>query len=92
MGELEIDAPIVEEVLGRPTYYRSKFRLMKAFWEGKWDEAVNSMKRDYVEFLAKTENDIAILCPVPDREATFYPPKQASRLDYLDENGNLFRY
>jgi uroporphyrinogen decarboxylase len=92
MGEVEIDAPIVEAVLGRPTYYRSKFRLMKAFWEGKRDEVVDSMKRDYVEFLKKTEHDTAIIYLVPDREATFYPLRQIGPLDYKDENDNLFRY
>ena len=30
MGESEIDAPIIEALLGRETYYTGKFRLMHA--------------------------------------------------------------
>ena len=92
IGENEIDAPIIEAVLGHPTYYTGKFRLMQAYWEGRRDEAVDSMKRDYVEFLRKTEHDIAKIMLVPDKDAEFYPLKQISSTDYKDENGNLFRY
>ncbi|MEW6358620.1 MAG: uroporphyrinogen decarboxylase family protein [Planctomycetota bacterium] len=92
MGENEIDAPIIEAVLGHSTYYTGKFRLMQAYWEGRRDEAVDSMKRDYVEFLRKTEHDIAKIMLVPDKDAEFYPLKQTSANDYEDENGNAFRY
>ena len=91
-GEYEIDAPIMEAVLGHPTYYTGKFRLMKAYWEGRRDEAVDSMKRDYVEFLRKMEYDVARIMLVPDKDAEFYPLKQIGSLDYEDDNGNLFRY
>jgi hypothetical protein len=92
MGENEIDAPIIEAVLGRPTYYGAKFRLMQAYLEGRRDEAVDSMKRDYIEFLRKTEHDIAKIMLVPDKDAEFYPLKQVSAENYEDENGNVFRY
>jgi uroporphyrinogen decarboxylase len=73
IGELEIDAPIVEQVLGRPTFYGSRLPLLKAYWEGRRDEVVDSMKRDYVEFIRKTGFDIAEVRLVPDKDARFIP-------------------
>ena len=90
MGESEIDAPIIEAVLGHPTYYTGKFRLMKAYWEGRRDEAVDSMKRDYVEFLRRTQHDIARVMLVPDKDAEFYPVEQIGAVDYKDQNGASF--
>ena len=92
MGENEIDAPIVEAILGRETYYTGKFRLMQAYMEGRRDEAVESMKRDYVEFIRKTEMDIAKVELVPDKDAEFFPLKPLGDCDYEDANGNVFRY
>ena len=92
MGENEIDAPIIESVLGRPTYYTGKFRLLQAYMEGRRDEAVDSMKRDYVEFIRRMEHDIAKVMLVPDRDAEFYPLKRQGGGDYEDVNGNVFRY
>jgi len=92
MGENEIDAPIIEAVLGHRTYYTGKFRLMQAYLEGRRDEAVDSMKRDYVEFIRRMEHDIAKVMLVPDRDAEFYPLKPLGGPDYEDVNGNVFRY
>ncbi|MCX7015339.1 MAG: hypothetical protein NTW86_22770 [Candidatus Sumerlaeota bacterium] len=92
MGELEIDAPIVEAVLGRPTFYRAQFRAVKAYWEGRRDEVVESMKRDYIEFIRQTGHDIARVDLVPDRDAEIFPMEPIGESDYRDLNGNVFRY
>lgn len=52
-GELGVDYPITEYVLGRRTYYRAKYREKSALWAGKRDEVVASQKRDLVD-LAQT--------------------------------------
>ena len=39
---------IVERALGRPTYYRSKWKEWVAEWEGRRDEVVKSYQRDLV--------------------------------------------
>ena len=94
LGEIEIDAPIIEAVLGRPTFYRAGLKTVKAYWEGRRDEVVETMKRDYVEFIRKTEMDIAsfAMMIVPDKDTEFYPLEQVSEGDYQDGNGNVFRY
>jgi hypothetical protein len=92
LGELEIDAPIVEKVLGRPSYYGARLPLLKAYWEGRRDEAVDSMKRDYVEFIMKTGLDVAEIRLVPDAEARFLPFRQASESDFVDENDNVLKW
>jgi uroporphyrinogen decarboxylase len=94
LGEIEIDGPIVEAVLGRPTFYRAGIRTMKAYLDGRRDEVVESMKHDYVEFIRKTELDVASFAMeiVPDACAEFYPLHQIGEKDYSDENGNIFRH
>ena len=91
-GEAEIDAPIVQAFLGRPTLYGGKFELLKAYQAGRRDEVVDSIKRDYVEFIRKAGHALATVMLVPDRDAEFYPLKQVGERDYQDGNGNCFRY
>ena len=56
-GELGVDYPITEYVLGRPTYYRAKLREKTAVWNGQRDEVVASQKRDLVDLAQKLEWD-----------------------------------
>ena len=89
LGEIEIDAPIVEAVLGRSTFYRAGIRTVKAYLEGRRDEVVESMKRDYVEFIRKTELDLASFAMeiVPDVGTEFYllHQKTYQSSDYNDQ-------
>ena len=47
-GELGVDYPITEEVLGHSTFYRAKLNEKKALWDGRRDEVVASQKQDLV--------------------------------------------
>jgi hypothetical protein len=75
LGEIEIDGPIVEAVLGRPTYYRNGLKAVLAFLDGRRDEVVDSIKRDYVEFVRVTGMDLVSFAMeiVPGREADCSP-------------------
>jgi len=46
VGEYEIEFSVIEEALGRPTFYRAKAKYDMALWEGRRDEVVESLKVD----------------------------------------------
>src|SRR5512136_2044036 len=56
-GELGVDYPITEYVLGRSTYYRAKRKERSAVWNGGRDEVVASQKRDLVALARAMEWD-----------------------------------
>ena len=91
-GEFAMDYKIIEAVLGRETFYRSKSREIRALWDGRRDEVVESQKKDLVEFIRKTDMDMVPVQMVPARNAVFDKPKQIDENTYKDSFGNLLRY
>lgn len=49
LAEFAIDYPVIEAILGRETFCRGHFKEVKAYWEGRRDEVVESYKRDVWE-------------------------------------------
>ena len=45
-GEFATDYSILEQALGRPTFWRAKRRYTEALWDGRRDEVVEGLKRD----------------------------------------------
>lgn len=91
-GEFAIDYKIIEAVLGRETFYRAKTKEIKALWDGRRNEVVESQKKDIVEFVLKTGMDMVPVNMVPARNAVFDKPKQVDETTYKDQFGNLLRY
>lgn len=54
-GEFATDYPIIEQLLGGETFWRGKAKMIKALWEGRRHEVVESQKRDIAEFTLKLE-------------------------------------
>ena len=65
VGEIGIDYPITEKVLGHQTYYRAKWREYEAFCMGHRDEVVESYKRDIVDLAKCLELDLVSVPLVP---------------------------
>jgi uroporphyrinogen decarboxylase len=65
-----------------------------AYLAGRRDEVVESMKRDYVDFVRATEMDIVAfpMSIVPGRDAEFFPLEEVGPDRYRDANGNGFVY
>ena len=59
VGEMGIDFPIIEELLGHSTYYRAQGKERQAIWAGKRDEVVRSQKEDLVALVQRLEWDLA---------------------------------
>lgn len=91
-GEFAIDYKVIEAALGRETFYRAKSRMLKALWDGRRDEVVESEKKDIVEFILKTGMDMVPVHMVPAHNAVFDKPKQIDESTYKDQFGNVFRY
>ena len=65
VGEWGIDHDHVSAILGRHTYWRNRRDTTLAVWEGRRDEAVESMKRDYAELIETLDYDVVPVNLVP---------------------------
>jgi len=91
VGEFEIEFSVVEEALGRPTFYRAKAKRDMALWEGRRDEVVESSKADYVEFVRKCGLDIACVMLEPGRQQEIEKPRKIDRDTWRDMRGNILK-
>ena len=92
VGEFAIDHSLMDQVLGRPTFWRGKRRYAEALWQGRRDEVVESMKRDVVEFTQKVGQDMVCVMGAPHRDYPFEAPKQIAEDMWEDANGNILKY
>ena len=92
VGEAYVDYPIIEQVIGRKTFYRSHARETLALWDGRRDEVVDSQKRDLVEFVRQTGLDILPVWPVPPRNRIVDKPRQIAEGTWEDRSGAILRY
>ena len=91
VGEAYVDYPVIEQVLGRSTFYRSHAREVMARWEGRRDEVVDGQKRDLVEFVRRTGLDILPVWQVPPRNQVVDPPRRIGEGTWEDRAGNILR-
>ena len=91
-GELGVDYPITEHVLGRPTYYRAKYREKSAVWQGRRDEVVASQKRDLVELAQKLEWDFVPVFLTYRAHRPYVPPVVIDDTTWKDAYGRTWKY
>ena len=91
-GEFATDHSVIDQALGRPTFWRGKRRYTEALWEGRRDEVVESMKRDIVDFTLKAGLDMAPVGAVPHKDFPIRAPKQIGEGLWEDERGNILKY
>jgi hypothetical protein len=71
LGFYVVDYDTIEAVIGRETYVRNKIKCQLAFWDGRRDEVVESLKADTVDFFKKID-----CCDlITFKEALAAPPK-----------------
>ncbi len=92
IGEWIIDYEPASLVLGRPTYLRGKTNLIKAMWDGRRDEVVESVKRDSVELVRRLDADLVCADLTFPRAVSYEPPEQVDQETWRDRHGNVFRY
>lgn len=91
-GEIGIDYPITERVLGRETFYRAKWKEMIALWDGRRDEVVESTKRDLVDLVRKLELDFVPVFFVPPKGHRPQKPKFLDTYTWEDEVGRIWKF
>ena len=72
LGTYAIDNDTAEKVVGHKTYVRDKAGIKIAYWEGRRDEVVQSLKEDSVELFKKLD---CIDVIIPFKEAPIVPPR-----------------
>lgn len=92
VGEVYVDYPIIEQVLGRRTLYRAHARETFALWDGRRDEVVDSQKRDLVEFVRRTGLDVVPVWLVPPRNQVVEKPRTIGDDTWEDRTGTILRY
>lgn len=92
VGEAYVDYPIIEQVIGRKTFYRSHARETFALWEGRRDEVVDSQKRDLVEFVRRTGLDIVPVWLVPPRNQMMDKPWSIGEQTWEERDGTVLQY
>jgi hypothetical protein len=91
-GEFATDYKVIEAVLGRPTFWRAKAKLVKALWEGRRDEIVDSQKREIVDFTLALDIDMVPINCVPPRGLRVPVPRQIDENTWEDDCGNILAY
>lgn len=91
-GELGVDYPITEAVLGHPTFYRAKLREKSAVWEGRRDEVVNSQKNDLVSLAQKLEWDFVPVFLTYSGQRSYAPCEWIDETTWRDLYGRTWKY
>ncbi len=91
VGELASDFEMTERVLGRKTYYRSKWREYQAEWEGRRDDIAWSYGHDVSELAQKLGWDFVVVNTVPGRK-TAPKPEFLSEYVWRDASGKVYQY
>lgn len=94
LGFYVADCDTVSAVIGHETYVRDKVAQQIAFWEGRWDEVAESLKKDTVEFYRKVD-----LCDIVTHKESVLPswndqPTKARKVDattWEDDQGRVFK-
>lgn len=91
-GELGVDYPITETVLGHPTYYRAKRREKSAVWDGKRDEVVASQKRDLVDLVRVLGWDFVPVFLTYRARRQYAPVEFIDQTTWKDAYGRTWKY
>ena len=91
-GELGVDYPITEYVLGHPTYYRAKYHEKAAVWSGRRDEVVASQKQDLVALAEKLEWDFVPVFLTYATKSDYAPAEFIDETTWKDAFGRTWKY
>jgi uroporphyrinogen decarboxylase len=93
VGEMGIDYPIIEQVLGHETYYRAQGKERQAVWAGRRNEVVRSQKEDLVALVRALEWDIVPVWLTYSDRIDYRPRRFLSedKLKWEDAIGNIWQ-
>ncbi len=93
VGEMGIDAPVIKQVLGHPTFYRAHGKERAAIWAGRRDEVVRGQKNDLVALARALEWDFVPVWITYSDQVDYAPPRFLSdgHLKWQDADGNFWQ-
>lgn len=91
-GELGIDYPITEQLLGRSTFYRAKYKEKLAVWAGRRDEVVASQKRDLVALAERLDWDFVPVFLTYRGHQNYAPAAFLDETTWKDAHGRTWKY
>ncbi|MCL4393652.1 MAG: hypothetical protein M1482_02375 [Chloroflexi bacterium] len=91
VGEMGIDWPIVEKVLGHATFYRSKAKERKAIWEGRRADVVRSQKEDIVALARALEWDFVPVFLTYSDQVDYAPRRVIDAHTWEDGQGSVWK-
>ncbi len=91
-GEIGIDYPITEAVLGHRTFYRAKLNERKALWAGRRDEVVTSQKQDLVALVRKLKLDFVPVFFTYASGHSYAPVEMTDSSTWIDSFGRTWKY
>lgn len=93
VGEMGIDHDHVSRILGHHTYWRNRKDTTLALWDGRRDEVVESMKKDYAELVEKLDFDLIAVELVPPKGFLVedVPIKTGENI-WENRKGDIYRY
>jgi hypothetical protein len=91
-GELGVDYPITEHLLGHSTFYRAKYREKSAVWAGKRDEVVASQQRDLVSLTQELEWDFVPVFLTYSADRDYAPSEFVDETTWKDAYGRTWKY
>jgi uroporphyrinogen decarboxylase len=93
VGEMGIDYPIIEQVLGHETFYRAQGKERAAIWAGQRDRVVVSQKKDLVDLVRALEWDIVPVWLTYSDQVDFRPRRYLSddQLKWEDHKGHIWQ-
>lgn len=93
VGEMGIDYPVIEQVLGHETFYRAQGKERMAIWDGQRDEVVRSQKEDLVALVRTLEWDIVPVWLTYSDQVDYHPRRFLTddNLKWEDARGNIWQ-
>ncbi|MFH1086880.1 MAG: hypothetical protein V1772_14115, partial [Chloroflexota bacterium] len=90
-GENAVDYEVVEQVLGHPTLYNSRWREMQALWDGRRDEIVRDYGTAHVDLVRALEWDY-VRVPVVPAAREYHRPQMTGPYSWIDDEGFEVHY
>ncbi|MEZ4733102.1 MAG: uroporphyrinogen decarboxylase family protein [Caldilineaceae bacterium] len=90
-GENDVDYVLVEQLLGRPTLYKARWRERTALWDGRRDEVVADYQRTQVELVHALEWDY-VRVPIMPRAQAYHWPTMTGSYSWIDAAGREYHY
>ncbi len=101
LGFYLVDHDTISRVLGRPTYLRNRVAQKIAYWEGRRDEVVESMKADITDFYKKIdcadlltfkEGQLEGVAVPPKGFKPENPPRKIDENTYEEADGSIWKF